>query len=69
MPKSCAVEVVEIEYECSGFTPGATWVYGSEYYSITRKVCVPRPIANRESDDVIDEWCDWLRYLYIAESE
>ena len=31
--------------ECSGYTPGARWVYGSEYYVVTRSAWVPAYIV------------------------
>lgn len=67
MVDRCKVETIEVECECSGFTPGAYWVYGSEYYAVKARYCVPQAIANR-GEDALEDWFEWL-YCQALEEE
>lgn len=50
----------EIEEECSQFTPGATWIYGGDYYAIKVKLLFPEEVVNAGGES---EWTyeheDW----------
>ena len=47
MPSDTAFYPVRVAWdeECSGYTPGATWVYGGEYYAVGCVAWVPAYIV------------------------
>lgn len=68
--RACEVEHVEWEEECSGYTPGAYWVYGCEYYAVKIKACVPKKLLDREYwEEEIYNWLEICRALAYEHSE
>lgn len=55
--------------ECSGYTPGARWVYGGEYYAVTCEAWVPAYIEELGEEEVYLEWLYENAYLADLDEE
>jgi hypothetical protein len=63
MNRSCPVAHLFVEEECSFFTQGAYWCYGTDGFVVGANFCVPIAVANRYekgNGDALHEWLHWL---------
>ena len=50
---------IEVEFECSWFTPGARWVHGGEYHAVLATIEYPDSLGIDE-DDINEDILDML---------
>jgi Iap family predicted aminopeptidase len=53
--ESLGLIVITIEEECSYYTPGSYWSYGTEGYVIDIHFAMPTEIAEKFENDEIDD--------------
>lgn len=63
----CDIDFTTIDIECSYYTPGSSWDFGVDGYSISQFCSIPAKLDDTE--EAVLNWLDYIHYRYYNKEE